>query len=482
MRRLLTFPVLVSLAACGPGALVAPGEEGDGDLASLEAALDDARILKFLNGPQATVAVLDDEVGLDARAAKAIVAHVRGADGLLGTRDDDLLGSLAELDAIPWVGATALRALDRFVAQRPTAAAPSGVSVLRAARVADVPSGRPAPRTYRLHLIDVGTGLAVLVQGPDFTVLFDGGSTDDSAGISASGNKSRLLAYLAAALGPSADPACRPEGDAWPQLPSASPVIDHVFLSHPHQDHNNMLDEVLRCYSVKEVWDSGALNDTATHAAFLSAVAAEPDVRYHTATVPPLSRQLEVFGQTIRFPPTVQWTSFLAGDRGLLGATASFRILHADGAHYPNQFNDNSIVLRMDLGGTSVLFAADAEAGPRDSWLAPVGEVEAVLLDTFRADLDVDVLQVGHHGSRTSSRKAFLDAVTPRWALVSAGPTINNGGVSFPEEETVDDLASIGAQVLRTDLHDGACPEADRVGVDDGKPGGCDNFVLQFGP
>jgi competence protein ComEC len=468
------------LAACGPDSAAAVDEAGDGELATLGAALDDARILRFLNGADATVPVLDDDVGLDARAAQRIVGYVRGPDARLGTADDNRLDSVAELDSIPYVGAAALDALNRYVAKL-SSAAPSDIRVVRAAKVADVPRGRPAPGTYRLHLIDVGTGLAMLVQGADFTALFDGGSTDDSAGISASGNKSRLLAYLYAALGPSADPACRPEGDVWPAAPATSPVIDHLFLSHPHQDHNNMLDEVLRCYAVRDVWDSGAINDTSTHAAFLAAVAAEPGVRYHTATAPPSDRTLHVFGQTIRFPSSLAWTTFRAGDRAALGAGALFRILHADGGRYLNQYNDNSIVLRMDLGATSVLFAADAEAGPRDSWLGPVGEVEALLLEQFAADLDVDILQVGHHGSRTSSRKAFLDAVSPRWALVSAGPTLNNGGVSFPEEETIVDLAWTGAQVLRTDLNDGACPEADRVGVDDGKPGGCDNFVLELG-
>lgn len=154
-------------------------------------------------------------------------------------------------------------------------------------------------------------------------------------------------------------------------------------------------------------------------------------------------------------------------------------MLFADGRYYANQFNDNSTVLRVDLGSTSMLLAADAEAGPRDSLLAPVGEIEGALLNERRALLDVDILQVAHHGSMTSSRKPFLDAVSPRYALVSAGPTLNNGGVSFPDAEVMDGLAQTGATVLRTDEHDARCPELDRVGVDDTRPGGCDNFVLE---
>ena len=74
----------------------------------------------------------------------------------------------------------------------------------------DLNSTPPEPGSYRLHLIDVGTGLAVLIQGSDFNLLFDGGSGDDSRGISASENNSRLLAYLWAALGPSGPRGCQP--------------------------------------------------------------------------------------------------------------------------------------------------------------------------------------------------------------------------------------------------------------------------------
>ena len=241
-----------------------------------------------------------------------------------------------------------------------------------------------------------------------------------------------------------------------------------------------MLDEVLRCYRVKNVWDSGAINDTSSYAQFLTAVATEPGVNYRTAVSAPSSRQVTVWGQTISFPSSVSWTSFRAGDRTTLGVGASFKVLHANGGYIANQFNDNSTVLRLDLGGTSVLLAADAESGLRDVLSAPVGEVEAIMLRDFRSDLDVDILQVAHHGSMTSTRKGFLDAVTPRFALVSAGPTLNNGGVSFPDREVIDGLKAANAQVLRTDEHDGKCPETNHVGMDDDKAGGCDNYVLEI--
>lgn len=59
----------------------------------------------------ADVAFLDDGLMLDARAAERIVSHRQGADGFDGTADDDIFGSVTELDAIPYVGESALEAL-----------------------------------------------------------------------------------------------------------------------------------------------------------------------------------------------------------------------------------------------------------------------------------------------------------------------------------------------------------------------------------
>lgn len=83
------------------------------------------------------------------------------------------------------------------------ARAAANITHRTARTVEDVDSAPPAAGSYRVHLIDVGTGLAILVQGHDFNLLVDGGSGDDSRGISATENSSRLLAYLWDAIGPS---------------------------------------------------------------------------------------------------------------------------------------------------------------------------------------------------------------------------------------------------------------------------------------
>ncbi len=65
-------------------------------------------VLAMLNHRAMTRDVLDDDVGLDSRAATNLVAHRNGADGVLGTADDDRFDTIAEADAVPYVGASAL--------------------------------------------------------------------------------------------------------------------------------------------------------------------------------------------------------------------------------------------------------------------------------------------------------------------------------------------------------------------------------------
>ena len=94
-------------------------------------------------------------------------------------------------------------------------------------------------------------------------------------------------------------------------------------------------------------------------------------------------------------------------------------------------------MLRVDFGETSFLFTGDAEE-----------EAEEAALRTG-ADLSCDVLKVGHHGSRTSSSKAFLAAANPRYAVISCGEGNDYG---HPHEETLDVRADADIEVFRTDL------------------------------
>jgi len=361
------------------------------------------------------------------------------------------------------------------------------------ARVVHSPAQVPdAPEAgeYQIHLIDVGTGLAVLVRGADFTFLFDGGSSDDFSG----GRNNRLVAYLTAALGPSSIDNCLPRGDWFPSnLQPDVPRIDAIMLSHPHLDHGSLLPDVLRCFEVGEVYDVGVINQTDFYQSLLEAVSEEPDVRYWTVVPPPSPPEVTV-NDAIDFTG-VDWDTFAEGNEFQLGDGAILSVLYADDQSHPDAYNENSLVVRLDLGNHSALLTGDAEAGgraspdeqppPTASKANPSEEhTEGYLMRHYADEIDVDILQVGHHGSMTSSRRDFVDAVSPTWTLIGAGPRKYRGH-RLPDatvHRMFEDLAKqTGGYSLSTDFDDRRCPVNDRIGrnnsLDKGW-GGCSNYVL----
>ncbi|PYX30481.1 MAG: hypothetical protein DMG80_12145 [Acidobacteria bacterium] len=324
------------------------------------------------------------------------------------------------------------------------------------------PAGGAGKTNYTIDVVDVGTGLAVLVRGPDFTLVYDGGSNDDLG----RGSDNRFLAYIRSVA---------------PTLTT----IDQLVLSHPHRDHVELLPDLFAAYQVRQVWDSGRVNDICGYRAFITAVHDETGVQYHDA--------LQGTGtQTFSFKATTCYgTALPAQDVHLpvssridnlpvtLGQNATMTILHADGADYPSP-NQNSLVVRLDLGNTRILLMGDAEAGGRQnpSMQPTTDSIEGQLLACCVADLMARVMVVGHHGSKTSSRRALLNAVNASYYIVSSGP-MKYGTVTLPDQEVIDELTSRG-QVFRTDVNDPACAlNPAKIGPDsDGKAGGCDNVQI----
>lgn len=82
-------------------------------------ARDVAQILAFLNHPRTDLRVLDEEVGLDVRAARNILAHRAGPDGRYPSADDDRFDDLEELDGVTWVGEGAIARIWEHVLLHP---------------------------------------------------------------------------------------------------------------------------------------------------------------------------------------------------------------------------------------------------------------------------------------------------------------------------------------------------------------------------
>ncbi|HEX6128610.1 MAG TPA: DNA internalization-related competence protein ComEC/Rec2 [Candidatus Limnocylindria bacterium] len=239
----------------------------------------------------------------------------------------------------------------------------------------------------RLVMLDVGQGDALLVRAPTgATLLVDGG--------------------------PDPDLAARRLGET---LPFWQRTLDVMLLTHPHEDHVAGLVPALERYRVGIVMDPGRPYDNPTYPRFLALAAAE--------------------GPGVLRPAR-------AGGRLSLGPATSLEILFPTDADAisplpDGDINNASVVAVLDHGGFRALLTGDAEA-----------PVERLLL-ARGALKPVDVLKVGHHGSDSSTGQALLDALRPRYALISAGAGNEYG---HPHEVTLRSLAAIpGLAVLRTD-------------------------------
>ena len=100
---------------------------------------------------------------------------------------------------------------------------------------------------------------------------------------------------------------------------------------------------------------------------------------------------------------------------------------------YGNE-NDNSSVIYTELNNYKFLFMGDAGVG-----------VEEDLIEKYNLK-DIDVLKVGHHGSKTSSSKIFIDEINPKYSIISVG---KNNRYGHPNDSVLDNLN--GSKIYRTD-------------------------------
>jgi competence protein ComEC len=112
-----------------------------------------------------------------------------------------------------------------------------------------------------------------------------------------------------------------------------------------------------------------------------------------------------------------------------------FAFLHPS-PHFPYLGNDSSCVLRIDTASTSILLPGDISA-----------VVEQRLLRDMADELDVDWLLVPHHGSRSSSSETFIDAVSPRVALVAVA---HGSRFGHPHAEVVERYRQRGISLAST--------------------------------
>lgn len=181
--------------------------------------------------------------------------------------------------------------------------------------------------------------------------------------------------------------------------------LDYLVLTHTDSDHIGGADVIISKFDIGQIFMSDFKKDNKTYRELMESM----QYKHMTYTTPEVGAE------------------FALGN-------ATFTIIAPNGDY--DDPNNSSIALILDYGENSFLFSGDCEE-----------EAEQDILDNGM-NLDVDVYQVGHHGSRSSSSEDFLDAMSPEYAVISCAEKNSYG---HPHARTLNNLRERKIKVFRTD-------------------------------
>lgn len=192
-------------------------------------------------------------------------------------------------------------------------------------------------------------------------------------------------------------------------MPFYDRSIDMIMETHPDHDHSGGLPAVIAHYTVDGLMRTTG-SELDTDSAKLLADAKADGVMIITAKR----------GQVVD-----------------LGGGATLRILFPDRFLEGTETNLKAIVSLLSYGKTRILFTSDSPQS-----------VEQYLMALEGQNIDADIMQIGHHGSKTSSALEFIALVDPEFAVLSLG---KNNRYGHPNKETLDTLDTLQVPHLRTD-------------------------------
>jgi competence protein ComEC len=246
------------------------------------------------------------------------------------------------------------------------------------------------PGVLEMTAIDVGQGDSLLVISPEGkTLLVDAGGPTGASSQGPSGNFE---------IG---------EDVVSPVLWSRNiRRLDAIALTHAHSDHMGGMPSILRNFRPRVLW-----------------VGTNPEIPAYKALLAEAKRL------DIPIEAMAAGSSFTFG-----GAQVDVLAPSIDYIPGVSASNDDSLVLHMAYGKTSVLLEGDAEAPTERQMLAE--------------ELHADLLKVGHHGSKTSTIPPFLAAVAPSYAVISVA---HRSPYHHPNVEVLRRLQDDHVRTFRTD-------------------------------
>lgn len=243
-----------------------------------------------------------------------------------------------------------------------------------------------------VHFLSVGNADAAMIVADGHVLLIDGGK---------SGSSQLIYSYLKNTL--------------------HAAHIDAVIATHPHADHIGGLPAAFNACTVERVFSSVPM-DAEDSAPVCDTREFRSLVKYARKQgldlmIPQRGERLQLDGLTVEF-----LSSGCTGDLSALNSS---------------DVNNLSLIVRVSYGSVSFLFTGDAEWEGEQAALSDCG-------DSLRAT----VLKVAHHGSGTSSCTEFLQAVAPRYAVISCD---ENAGYGHPSGETLARLGALSIPCYRLD-------------------------------
>jgi len=184
--------------------------------------------------------------------------------------------------------------------------------------------------------------------------------------------------------------------------------IDAIVITHPDADHITGLVSVLERYQVKTIYETGVRGGTPMIQALEQAIINEQSQN-----------------KIVRGGQTFNWD----------GVQVFVRWPSEEAIQTQKDRNNTSVVLKLVYGSTSILLTGDAEETIEEEIGFSVG--------------DIDVLKVGHHGSKTSTSVQLLKSISPEVAVIPVGADNSFG---HPHPIILERLKQVGAQIFRTDL------------------------------